>query len=158
MNNPKRLALTSAAVAVLCLAAQAAQAGASTKYYLRAQVIPAEFTALGNSLSSGSDATKAGYALTANGINANWATGDYTVHFVVLAFSSESQTGSVEFRILSPKKAVVYHYSWTSEQIPKGESGFTISAEADYAAPGVYFAEWLFDGNLDGWAPLNFSA
>jgi len=161
------LALSAAMLAVLFVLSAhvgAAQTGpgkapaAATTYYMRAQVIPAEYTAVGASVTGGSEGTKAGASLWANGINSNWLTGDYTIYFAVFVFSSAAETGKVEFKVISPSKATVYSYSFPSEQVPAGEDWFTFAAKANYSSAGLYFAEWYFNGNLDGWTPLNFSA
>ena len=130
----------------------------SASYYLSAQVIPASYVAVGSSLTGGADGTKYGDALSANGINNDWDTGSYTIDFAVLVFSSQAESGNVEFKVVSPSNATIYTYSWPSDQIPKGTDWFTVGAKANFTAPGLYFAEWDFNGKLDGWAPLNFSA
>ena len=114
--------------------------------------------AVGNSLTGGGAGTKSGYAMNVNGISADWATGNYSIDFVIITTSSHAETGTVVFKVVSPANHVVYKYSWGSETVPKGVDWFTAEAKGNYNAPGVYFAEWYFGGNLDGWEPLNFSA
>lgn len=136
-----------------------AKHAAAAKYYLRAQIIPAEATAIGNySLTGGSAGVNGGESLWANGLGANWSTGDYTVDFVVLVFSSQAEVGNVEFKVVAPDQAVVYSHSYPSDHLYRGTTWFTIAVKADYSAAGVYFAEWYLGSALDGWAPLNFSA
>jgi hypothetical protein len=159
MSKPKHLAAASAVLGALAIST-AAPAGATTaSYYLRAQVIPAEYITVGSALAGGNTGTKAGFALSANGISGNWATSaNGSVHFVVLTFSSHAETGTVVFRVLGPNNKTVYNYSFGSEQVPAGADWFGVTAQGNFSAPGLYFAEWLFNNNLDGWAPLNFSA
>jgi hypothetical protein len=114
--------------------------------------------AVGNSLTGGGAGTKTGYAISANGISGNWATGKYSIDFVIITTSSQAETGTVAFKVVAPSNHVVYQYSWGSETLPKGVDWFTTVAKGDYTAPGVYFAEWYFGSNLDGWEPLNFGA
>lgn len=170
MSKLTRYFALSAAVLVLSFALPA-QAGAvhtavhtgpsaaAPAYYLRAQVIPAESTAVGSSpLTGGSGGAKSGESLWANGVNANWLTGSYTIYFLVLTMSSHPETGKVLFKVISPSQATVYSYSFPSEQVPQGVSWYAFAAKANYAKPGLYFAEWYFGSTLDGWAPLNFTA
>jgi hypothetical protein len=131
---------------------------ASPTYYLRAQVIAAVSVAVGNSLTGGGAGTKSGYAMSANGISGNWATGNYSIDFVIITTSSHAETGTLAFKVVSPGNHVVYQYSWGAETIPKGVDWFSVVAKGNYTAPGVYFAEWYLGSNLDGWEPLNFSA
>jgi hypothetical protein len=167
MKRPNRVAVLSTALAGLTLAlpaqtslAQSAEHSPATSstYYLRAEIFPASYLAVGDALNGGGDGTKNGYAMTANGINNNWATGSYTIDFVVLVFSSQAKAGNVTFKVVSPSNAVAYQYSWGTEQLPKGADWFAVEAKGNYAAPGLYFAEWFLGGSMDGWAPLNFSS
>lgn len=135
------------------------EAAAAGVDYVEAQIIPAESTAVGDGpLTGGSAGEKGGEALWANGVSDIWVTGDYTINFLVLVFSSHAETGNVEFRVVSPSKATVYRYSYPSEQLPQGEYWFNFAAKANYATPGLYFAEWYLGNKLDGWAPLTFNA
>ena len=131
---------------------------ATSTYYLRAEVIPAQYLSVGDALTGGANGTKYGDALNANGINNNWTTGSYTIDFAVLVFSSHTETGKVTFKVVSPSDHAVYQYSYGTEQLPKGTDWFSVEAKANYSAPGLYFAEWFLGSNMDGWAPLNFSS
>ena len=132
---------------------------AASKYYLQAEIIPADDTAVGNSaMSGGSAGVKVGESLWANGVSDVWLTGNYTINFAVFVFSSHAESGDVEFKVVSPSKATVYSYSFKSENLPKGEDWFTFAAKANYATPGVYFAELYLGSNLDGWIPMTFNS
>lgn len=163
MNKPKPPALLGGALAsVLAFALMVGTSSAQTKpassgFWMRAQVIPAEYTAVGNSLSGGGDGTKYGYGLTLNGVNGTWKAGSYTIDFVVLTFSNKKESGTVSFKVVGPAGKVVYSYSWPSTQVPTTD-WFTVAAKGNYATPGVYFAEVYFNSNQIGWTPLNVTS
>ncbi len=131
----------------------------AASYFLQAEILPAADTAVGSTaLSGGTSGVKFGESVWANGVADVWTTGSYTINFLVFVFSSRAEKGKAEFKVVSPTKATVYNYSFTSTSLPQGEDWFTFAAKADYAATGTYFAEFYFDGHLDGWIPLSFSA
>ncbi len=150
----------SAASAVLAALLPAPVSFAATStYYMRAQVIPAAYLAVGNALSGGEDGTKYGFGLIANGVNGDWATSQNgTVHFVVLTFSSRAETGTVSFKVVGRSGATVSSYSFGHEQVPAGADWYTLNAQGNYSTPGLYFAEFFFGSTMIGWAPLNFTS
>jgi hypothetical protein len=145
-------------VALATLSPVPASFAAASTYYMRAQVIPASYLAVGSALQGGENGTKYGYSLIANGISGTWSTTQNgTVHFVVLTFSSHAETGTVSFKVVGPNGGTVYRYSFGSEQVPAGADWFTLSAQGNYATPGLYFGEFFFGSSMIGWAPLNFT-
>jgi|GEM_PF-3227663 len=162
MKKANPLAQFSALVATTAglLAFLPAPANAATStYYMRAQIIPAQYAAVGTALTGGENGTKNGFGLVANGINSNWGTSaSGTIHFIVFTFSSRAETGTVSFKVVGPSGGTVYSYSFGREQVPAGPNWYAISAQGNYAAPGLYFAEFYFGSSMIGWAPLNLNS
>jgi len=159
MTKVKVLVVLGALYVALATLLPAPASFAASTYYMRAQIIAAPYIAVGNALNGGQSGTKYGYSLVANGISGNWATGQNgTVHFVVLTYSSQAETGTVSFKVVGPSGSTVSSYSFGREQVPRGANWYAINASGNYSTPGLYFAEFFFGSTMIGWAPLNFSS
>jgi hypothetical protein len=142
------------------LAQGAGPAPTSSGAYMQAAILPVSTFALGGSLSSGPDGRTYGYSLMADGIENSWdlCSTSCTIDFAVFLLSNEAATATVQFKVVNPSGATVYQYSWPSDKISAGGNPFSVYANGTYNTAGTYYAELMVGGQMEGWAPVVFSA
>jgi hypothetical protein len=70
-------------------------------------------------------------------------------------FSAKAETAKVQFKMVSPRNATIYTYTWSSKLADT--NWYAAYAKGTYSSAGTYFAEVYVAGALEGWAPVVFN-